>query len=305
MVSKVKEIVEYIAKNNIGEYKENVSLATKTTYRVGGIAKLFVYPKNQDKLILLLKELKSKKIKYKILGNGSNTLFSDKEYDGVIIKLDEFNKVTFFKNTVRAEAGVNLMKLSAQAVKKGLSGLEFASGIPGTIGGAVFMNAGAYKSDMGYITKWIKVLTPKFEIIRMTNKELDFHYRSSFLQKHNDYICLEASLQLRKSSRELLQEIVEDRKKRRVESQPLEYPSAGSVFRNPENMFAGKLIEDLGYKGYSIGGAKISDKHANFIINYNNAKSQDIKDLIDLVRNKVKDEYNVELKVEQEFVNWE
>lgn len=305
MVSKVKEIVDFITKNNIGEYKENVSLATKTTYKVGGPAKLFVYPKDQEKLIVLLKELKSKKIKYKILGNGSNTLFSDKEYDGVIIKLDEFNKVTFFKNTVRAEAGVNLMKLSAQAVKKGLSGLEFASGIPGTIGGAIFMNAGAYKSDMGYITKWVKVLTPKFEIIRMTNKELDFHYRTSFLQKHNDYICLEASLQLRQSNRELLQEIVEDRRKRRVESQPLEFPSAGSVFRNPENMFAGKLIEDLGYKGYSIGGAKVSDKHANFIINYNNAKSQDIKDLIDFVREKVKKEYNVELKVEQEFVNWE
>ena len=305
MVIKVKEIVEFITKNEIGEYKENVSLATKTTYKVGGNAKVFVYPKNQDKLIMLLKELKSKNIKYKILGNGSNTLFSDKEYNGVIIKLDEFDKVTFFKNTVRAEAGVNLMKLSSQAVKRGLSGLEFASGIPGTVGGAIFMNAGAYKSDMGYITKWVKVLTPKFEIIRMTNKELQFHYRTSFLQKNPGYICLEASLQLRQSSRELLQEIVEDRRKRRVESQPLEFPSAGSVFRNPENLFAGKLIEDIGYKGYQIGGAKVSDKHANFIINYDHAKSQDIKDLIDLVKAKVKENYDVDLKVEQEFVNWE
>lgn len=305
MVSKVKEIVEFITKNNIGEYKENVSLAKNTTYKVGGNAKVFVYPKNTDKLIVLLKELKRLNIKHKVLGNGSNTLFSDKEYDGVIIKLDEFNKITFFTNTVRAEAGVSLMKLSNQAVKKGLAGLEFANGIPGTVGGAIFMNAGAYKSDMGYITKWVKVLTPKYEVIRMTNKELQFHYRSSFLQKHKDYICLEASIQLRPSSRELLQEIVEDRRKRRVESQPLEYPSAGSVFRNPENLFAGKLIEDLGYKGYSIGGAKVSDKHANFIINYNNAKGQDIKDLIELIKEKVKKEYDVDLKVEQEFVNWE
>ena len=168
------------------------------------------------------------------------------------------------------------------------------------------MNAGCYGSDMGYITKWAKVLTPNYEIIRMTNKELDFHYRTSFLQKHPDYICLEAAFQLRESSKELLQEIIEDRRKRRMECQPLEYPSAGSVFRNPgENMYAGKLIEDLGLKGYTIGGAKVSEKHANFIINYNNATSKDIKDLIEYVRSKVKEAYGIELKVEQEFVNWE
>ena len=305
MVIKVEDIVNFITKNEIGEYKENVSLANNTTYKVGGIASVFVYPKDTDKLILLLKELKRLNIKHKVLGNGSNTLFSDKEYDGVIIKLDKFDKITFFTNTVRAEAGVSLMKLSNQAVRKGLAGLEFASGIPGTVGGAIFMNAGAYKSDMGYITKWVKVLTPKYEVIRMTNKEMQFHYRTSFLQKNPDYICLEASIQLRPSSRELLQEIVDDRRKRRVESQPLEYPSAGSVFRNPDNMFAGKLIEDLGYKGYSIGGAKVSEKHANFIINYNNAKGKDVKDLIEFIKSEVKKNYDVDLKVEQEFVNWE
>lgn len=301
----MENIIEFITKNEIGEYKENVSLSNNTTYKVGGTAKLFVYPKDKDKLILLLKELKFHNIKYMVLGNGSNTLFSDKEYDGVIIKLDKFDHIKYFKNTVRAEAGVNLMKLSNQTVRRGLAGLEFATGIPGTVGGAIFMNAGAYKSDMGYITKWIKVLTPKFEIITMTNKELNFHYRSSFLQKHRDYICLEAAFQLRQNDKDLLQEIVEDRKKRRLESQPLEYPSAGSVFRNPENLFAGKLIEDLGYKGYSIGGAQVSEKHANFIINKNNAKGQDVKDLIDFIKKRVKEEYDVELKCEQEFVNWE
>lgn len=301
----MQEIIEYITENNIGKYEKDVSLAKHTTYRVGGNAKLFVYPRNQEKLILLLKILKNKKIKYKILGNGSNTLFSDKEYDGVIIKLDNFNIIKYFKNTVKAEAGVNLIKLSNQTVKKGLAGLEFATGIPGTVGGAIYMNAGAYKSDMGYITKSIKVLTPKLEVITMTNKELNFHYRTSFLQKHKDYICLEATFQLRKNDKNLLQEIVEDRKKRRIESQPLEYPSAGSVFRNPENNFAGKLIEDLGYKGYSIGGAKISEKHANFIINYNHATGSDIKQLIDLIKKEVKEKYNIDLKCEQEFVNWE
>ena len=298
-------IKEFIEKNNIGKYEENVSLAKHTTYRVGGNAKIFVYPKNKEKLINLLNFLKNNKIKYKILGNGSNTLFSDKEYDGVIIKLDCFDNIKYFRNTVTAEAGVNLIKLSNQTVKKGLAGLEFATGIPGTVGGAVYMNAGAYKSDMGYITKSAKVLTPNLEVIVMTNKELDFHYRTSFLQKNKDYICLEATFELRKNDKNLLLEIEEERKKRRIESQPLEYPSAGSVFRNPENLFAGKLIEDLGYKGYSIGGAKVSEKHANFIINYNNATSKDIKDLIEFIKKEVKEKYDVDLKVEQEFVNWE
>ena len=301
----MQEIVEFIIKNNIGKYTENESLANHTTYKVGGTAKVFVYPKSREKLILLLKTLKSKNIKYKILGNGSNTLFSDKEYDGVIINLDNFNTIKYFRNTVKAEAGVNLIKLSCQTVKRGLAGLEFATGIPGTVGGAIYMNAGAYKSDMGYVTKSVEVLTPNFEVITMTNKEMDFHYRTSFLQKHKDYICLEATFQLRKNDKELLEEIVEDRRQRRIESQPLEYPSAGSVFRNPENLFAGKLIEDLGYKGLIKGGAKVSEKHANFIVNYNKAKAEEIKELIELLKKEVKDKYDVELKCEQEFVNWE
>lgn len=301
----MENIINYITENNIGKYEKNVSLAHHTTYKVGGIAKLFVYPKDKDKLILLLKKLKNDNIKYKVLGNGSNTLFSDNEYDGVIIKLDAFDNIEYFKNIVKAGAGVNLIKLSNQTVRNGLAGLEFATGIPGTVGGAIYMNAGAYKSDMGYITKSVEVLTPNLEIITMTNKELDFHYRTSFLQKHKDYICLEATFLLRPSDKNLLLEIVEDRKKRRLESQPLEYPSAGSVFRNPDNLYAGKLIEDLGYKGYSIGGAKVSDKHANFIINYNKATGKDIKELIEFIKKEVKDNYDIDLKVEQEFVNWE
>ncbi len=300
----MQEMVEYIVKNNIGKYIENESVSKHTTYKVGGKAKLFVYPKNREKLVLLIKKLKNDNIKYKVLGNGSNTLFSDKEYDGVIVKLDNFNTIKYFRTTVKAEAGVNLIRLSNLTVKRGLAGLEFATGIPGTVGGAIFMNAGAYKSDMGYVTKSIEVLTPNLEIITMTNKELNFHYRTSFLQKHPDYICLEATFQLRKNDKDLLQEIVDDRRKRRIESQPLDYPSAGSVFRNPENQFAGKLIEDLGLKGHSIGGAKISEKHANFIVNYNNASGKDIKDLIDLVKKEVKAKYDIDLKCEQEIVEW-
>lgn len=299
------DVVKFIEENDIGKYLENVSMSKHTTYRVGGIAKVMVYPKDEKKLISLLRELKSKNILYKILGNGSNTLFSDKIFDGVIIKLDCFDDIKFFRNTIKAGSGVNLIKLSNMAVRKSLSGLEFATGIPGTVGGAVYMNAGAYKSDMGYIVKSIRVITPKLEIITMTNKELDFHYRTSFLQKNPGYICLEATLQLKKGDKNEMLELVRDRKERRLQSQPLEYPSAGSVFRNPENLFAGKLIEDLGYKGLIRGGAKVSDKHANFIINYNNATSTDIKELIDFVKDEVLDKYGIELKVEQEFVNWE
>lgn len=298
-------IVEFIEENFIGRYKENVDIATLTTYRTGGIAKIVVHPLNEKKLLLLLKTLKKEKIKFKVLGNGSNTLFSDDFYDGVIIKLDSLNEVKFTRNKVFVEAGASLIRVANMAVKKSLSGLEFATGIPGTIGGAIYMNAGAYKRDMGYIVESIKVITPKFEIITMTNRELNFHYRTSFLQQNKGYICISAILKLQKGDKKEMQEIVKDRMQRRMESQPLEYPSAGSVFRNPEGLFAGKLIEDLGYKGLQKGGAKISEKHANFIINYNHATSKDIKDLIDFIKEEVKEKYNVDLKVEQEFVNWE
>ena len=298
-------IVEFIEENFIGRYKENVDIATLTTYRTGGIAKIVVHPLNEKKLLLLLKTLKKEKINFKVLGNGSNTLFSDDFYDGVIIKLDSLSEIKFTRNKVFVEAGASLIRVANMAVKKSLSGLEFATGIPGTIGGAIYMNAGAYKRDMGYIVESIKVITPKFEIITMTNRELNFHYRTSFLQQNKGYICISAILKLQKGDKKEMQEIVKDRMQRRMESQPLEYPSAGSVFRNPEGLFAGKLIEDLGYKGLQKGGAKISEKHANFIINYNHATSKDIKGLIDFIKEEEKEKYNIDLKVEQEFVNWE
>lgn len=302
----MKDIIEMIKKSGIGKIEENISLKKYTTYRVGGVARCVVYPKNVESLIKLLKILKSGKVKYKIIGNGSNLLFSNKPYEGILIKLSEFDSVEFFgKNKVRVGAGFSLIKLSLMAAKKGLTGLEFASGIPGSVGGAVFMNAGAYKSDMGYVVETVKVLTPEMRVINFENKELDFHYRTSYLQKHPDYICLEVVLKLAKGKRDAIEEVISERRKRRIISQPLEFPSAGSVFRNPEGNFAGKLIEDLGLKGMIKGGAMISDKHANFIVNYKNAESDDIKFLIDLCREKVYDEYGIELKCEQEFVNWE
>ena len=302
----MNEVIRQIDKANIGKIETDVLLSKHTTYKVGGVAKAFVYPKDVDALVDLLKILKEYDVKYKVMGNGSNLLFSDKEYDGIIIKLDEFDKVEFLNhNKIRVGAGFSLMKLSLMAARRGLAGLEFASGIPGTIGGAIFMNAGAYKSDMGYIVQQVKVLTPELRIITLENKEMDFHYRTSYLQKNPGFICLEVILKLVKGDREALETVIKERRVRRMESQPLEYPSAGSVFRNPEGDFAGRLIEELGYKGHKNGGAMVSEKHANFIINYNHATGEEIKNLIDEVHDKVLEKYNVDMKIEQEFVNWE
>ena len=298
-------IEEKINKKKIGKIEKNVSLSKYTTYKAGGKAKLIVYPKNIDKLVELLKLLKEDNVGYKILGNGSNLIFNDTLYKDVLIKLNEINHLDIHDTTVIAGAGCSLINVAMKTANLGLTGMEFATGIPGTIGGAIYMNAGAYKSDMGYITTNVTVLTNDLKIITLTNSEMDFHYRSSYLQKHKDYICLEAVLKLTKGDRKEIEEITKERRERRMESQPLEYPSAGSVFRNPEGMYAGKLIEDLGLKGLTKGGAEVSLKHANFVINKDGATAKDIHDLIVFVHDAVLDRYGVDLKIEQEFVNWE
>ena len=301
----MERVVNKIINKKIGDVVVDANLAKYTTYRVGGIAKLLVYPKNVEKLIELMEIINEEDIKYFILGNGSNVLFSDNLYDGIIIKLDKLNDMEICDNLVRVGAGYNLMKLSNEVARKGLAGLEFASGIPGSVGGAVFMNAGAYQADMKSIVKSVTVLTPDLKVVTLTKSEMKFKYRESFLQHNRGYICLEVILKLRTGNKEMLAEIIKDRKLKRKKSQPLEYPSAGSVFRNPEGLFAGKLIEELNLKGYQIGGAKISEKHANFIINTGGAKASDIKEIIDVVKEKVKEKYNINLHVEQRLINWD
>ena len=192
----MNEVIQNIKRENIGRIEENISLKKYTTYKVGGKARCVVYPKNVDKLVRLIKLLNQNNIKYKIIGNGSNLLFSDKDYNGILIKLVDFDDIEINDNRIKVGAGYSLMKLSRIAMKNSLTGLEFAAGIPGTVGGAVFMNAGAYKSDMGYIVKSVKVLTPDYRIIELENRELDFHYRTSYLKKHPKYICLEAVIKL-------------------------------------------------------------------------------------------------------------
>ena len=296
-------MTEKLKRLHVGKVVNNPLMKDYTTYKVGGRALAIVYPNSIKNLIKLLKYLKENKIKHKILGNGSNLIFSDSMYEGVLIKLDEFNKLEISDTIVTVGAGYNLIKLSMKVARLGLAGLEFASGIPGTVGGAIFMNAGAYKSDMSYIIREGKDLTPTFDIITIYNKQKDFHYRTSFLQKHPDYICLEAKMILKQGDAKEIMDIIADRKQRRLLTQPLEYPSAGSVFRNPENDFAGRLIEELGYKGKNIGGAYVSEKHANFIVNKNNATATDVRNLIKEIKKKIKEKYNIDLIVEQEFVD--
>ena len=298
-------IVKSIEKLKIGKVEKNVSLKKYTTYRAGGTAKVIVSPKSIDKLLELLKLLKDNNVEYKILGNGSNLIFNDSVYEPVLIKLNDINHCDINNNVITVGAGYSLISLAMKVSRLGLTGMEFATGIPGTVGGAVYMNAGAYKSDMGYIVTEDKAINENLEIVTLYNKDLKFKYRSSFFQIHKNYVCIEATIKLKYGSKKLIKEVIEDRRQKRISTQPLEYPSAGSVFRNPENDYAWRLINVCGLKGYRIGGAMVSEKHANFIINVGNAKGEDIRNLILYVKDTVKKETGVDLKVEQEFVNWE
>lgn len=292
-------MIEDVKKLKIGTIETNVDLKKYCTYKVGGIGKLLVVPDDLKGLLELLKYIKENNIKYKILGNGSNLIFGD--FDGILIKLDKFDNLSINDTVVTVGAGYSLIKLAIKVSKMGLSGLEFATGIPGTVGGAVYMNAGAYKTDMGYIVSEVKVITKDLEIKTLYNKDLNYHYRDSLFQ-HGEYIILETKLVLKRGNKTEIMDIIENRKQRRLMSQPLEYPSAGSVFRNPTNDFAGRLIEEIGYKGKVVGGAMVSDKHANFIINYKNANTEDIVNLIEDIKKQIKEKYNIDLRCEQEIV---
>ena len=283
---------------------ENESLSKYTTYKVGGIAKYIIFPSNVDKFVELIKLLRSNNIKFKIIGNGSNLIFSSKIFDGVIIKINNLNKVEYNDNIVTVEAGYPAIKLAMETANKSLSGLEFASGIPGLISGLTYMNAGAYNKEMSDVVEEVTVLDENNNIITLSNKDFGFSYRHSFCLEKN-YIILRIKLKLEYKNKDDILALIEDRKRRRLDTQPLDYPSAGSVFRNPDGLSSWKLIDDLNLRGFSIGGAKVSTKHTNFIINDNNASPEDIRNLIFFVKDKVKEKYNIDLVVEQEFVNWE
>lgn len=292
-------MIENFIKEKNMEYLKNISLKKYNTYRVDTTCDFIVFPNNEEDLIELLKFLKTNNQKYVVIGNGSNTIFSMKHFDGVVIKLDKLNKFDINDNYVTLGAGNMLSTVAIKCSNNNLKGMTFAAGIPGQVGASIAMNAGAYKEDMSFIVDIVKVITPNFEVMTMTNEELDFEYRSSFLKKNKGYIVIEAVLKLSYGNKEELIEQINKRRKKRIETQPLEYPSAGSVFRNPKDMFAGELIENCNLKGKNINGAEVSVKHANFIINKNKASGEDIINLINLVKKEVKNKYNVDLIMEQ------
>lgn len=283
-------------------YKEEVSLKNYNTYRVNTIAKFLVFPKTIEELQQIIKYLKDNNIKYFLLGNGSNIILSMEYYDGVIIKLDNFNSIIYKDNLVTAGAGCSLIKLSLDTIEKGFTGMEFSTGIPGAVGASVAMNAGAYNSDLSQILKEITVLTPNNEIKTMKKEELSFEYRDSFLKRNKDYIVLSATFELEEGNTEEMKELVNERKQKRISSQPLDIPNAGSVFRNPEGTYAGALIEEANLKGYNINGAEVSTKHANFIVNKGGATGEDIINLIEKIQKEIKEKNNIELKLEQIIV---
>lgn len=289
-------------KDNNYDFLEDAPLINYNTYHIKSKAKFLVFPNNVDELINLVKYLKENNIEYIFLGNGSNIILANSYYDKVFIKLDKINYIKIDKNIVTAGAGVSLIKLALDCALANLSGLEFACAIPGLVGASTAMNAGAYNSSIKDILVSAKVLTPNLEIKEFKTDDLDYEYRDSFLKKNKDYVCLEATFKLEEKDSEEILELMSSRQERRIDTQPLSYPSAGSVFRNPTNLYAGELIENCGLKGTNINGAEVSEKHANFIINKKDAKGSDIIELINTVKKQVKDKYNIDLILEQEII---
>lgn len=277
-------------------------MSKHTTFRIGGPADFYLCPHSTKEVQQTVQICKEENLPYFILGNGSNLLVSDKGYRGVIIQLwKNFSDISVKDCCITAKAGALLSKVAAEALEEGLTGMEFASGIPGTIGGAVFMNAGAYGGEMKDIIKEVKVLDDQGEVRVLSNEEMKLGYRTSIV-KEKGYTVLSAVLQLKKGDVSVIRETMEDLKNRRTSKQPLDMPSAGSTFKRPEGYFAGKLIMDAGLRGYTVGGAQVSEKHCGFVINHANATAADVRQLMQDVKEKVKEQFGVELEPEVKMI---
>ena len=273
-------------------------MSRHTTFRVGGPADFFVTPKANEEVRDVIRICKEAGMPYYIIGNGSNLLVSDAGYRGVIVQIyKEMNEVKVEGDLVKAQAGALLSGIAAKALGAELSGFEFASGIPGTIGGACVMNAGAYGGEMKDVLESVTVLTGEGKIIELGRNELELGYRTSVIAKKG-YIVLGAVLKLERGDGEKIKTYMDELKEKRVTKQPLEYPSAGSTFKRPEGYFAGKLIEDAGLRGFQVGGAQVSEKHCGFVINRDHATAADIMELMRQVQIRVKENSGVDLEPE-------
>lgn len=291
---KLKEIFKVVL--------ENEPMSGHTSFKTGGNADLFIKADCAENIIKAVKILENEKIPYFIMGNGSNLLVSDKGIEGAVIEIGSLmNNITVNGDKIYAEAGALLSSLSAAAADNSLTGLEFASGIPGSVGGAVFMNAGAYDGEIKDIIVSARVITCEGNIITLSKDELDLSYRHSVIEEKG-LIVISSEFKLTHGCQDEIRKKMAEFASRRRDKQPLNYPSAGSTFKRPEGYFAGKLIEDSGLKGKMIGGAQVSEKHAGFIINKGNAKSSDISALIDYCIETVYNKFGIIIKPEVRII---
>lgn len=287
-----------IERAGILSYRLDEPMKLHTSFKVGGPADVFFEPAGVEELKKTMRFVKEMRQPYYIIGNGTNLLVGDKGIRGVVIKVGEnFGDIQIYEDQVTAECGVLLSTLSKAVARQSLTGLEFASGIPGYLGGAIAMNAGAYGGEMKDVIEWVEVLDENLEIKRYTNSEMEFRYRGSIVEPRG-LIVVRCCMKLRKGDPEQISATMADLNQRRKTKQPLHLPSAGSTFKRPEGYFAGKLIEDSGLRGFGIGGAQISELHCGFVVNVGDATAKDVLDLIRHVQDTVYNKFNVRLETE-------
>lgn len=273
-------------------------MSRHTTFRIGGEAACFIRISSEEQLRKLIPYFENVGVEYFVLGKGSNLLVGDKGYPGVILQIsDACQQIEAEENRLQVQAGAALSKVALFAMERGLEGLEFAAGIPGTVGGGVVMNAGAYGGEMKQVVESVRVLSSEGEILTLDNDTMEFGYRTSIIRNRN-FTVLSVTFRLREGNREEIRAKIEDFQKRRMEKQPLNYPSAGSTFKRPEGYFAGKLIMDAGLRGFQIGDARVSDKHCGFVVNVGKATARDVTDVIEEVQERVRERFGVSLERE-------
>jgi UDP-N-acetylmuramate dehydrogenase len=289
------QLISDLEKAQVGTIRLNEPLAPYTTWRIGGPADVFIVPATKEKLAECIKLLNRYSTPWLVIGRGSNLLIGDQGFRGVVLKMDDtLEQIRFEGTLVHAGAACSFVKLSRLAAKEGLTGLEFAGGIPGSVGGAVYMNAGAHGSDVSHILKEAEVMLQSGDLIRMKNEDLQYAYRHSLLHLVPG-IVTEAVFELTVGDRKEIAGAMAAYRDRRGRTQPLQQACAGSVFRNPDHDHAARLIEAAGLKGYRVGGAEVSTKHANFIVNIGQAKAQDVLTLIDQIQSAVKQQFGIQL----------
>lgn len=295
-MDKLKKLEEIVDCNNV---KFNEPMKKYTTMKVGGPCDAIVFPENIDEIKEVIKFCKTENMKYYVIGNGSNLLVRDEGIHAIIIKIgNKFSKISVENDVVTVLAGATMPLVSQYAKNNSLSGFEFACGIPGTIGGGIKMNAGAYGSEISDVLETVTFMDENQNIKTITNKECEFGYRKSIFINNPNYIILSATFKFKHDEKEKIEEKMKVNSEARREKQPLEYPNFGSVFKRPEGYFVGKLVSDSGLRGYTIGGAQVSTKHTGFIVNIGNATCQDVLDLIKYIQDTVYKKFNVKLHPE-------